>query len=185
MPKTTLVHLESDADTGTAIVSCPRHPAFLSFAHNHSATWLPASKAWRFDLRSLPELKQLLVKLYGTAGNDVPTADIRVTARALVRATRTGIFLLGREAIRAFSRDSGVRPGPGTIILEGNADSGGSAANWQTIVHPGTTLELRDVPVTLIERFRQTAQNPAFPWDPPIDVNTHSPAAEAHAEPSP
>ena len=67
MPKTTLVRPEANSQVGTSTVSCSRHSTLSSFAWDHFETWLPASQTWQFDLHSLRELKQILIKLYGSA----------------------------------------------------------------------------------------------------------------------
>ncbi len=162
-----IVRLDTDDRHGDLLLQCPSHPAMQRFAHQHEGIWFDSPQHWRFPIHQRLLLEHFLLEHYGSAGKPVPTTNVRITARKDITAVRRPVFALGREVAIAHGRDTGARPGPGTLILHGSSASGGSRAYCTTIVYPGTVLELREVPDSLLPPFDQAARSDTlFPWAP-------------------
>ncbi|GAN46095.1 hypothetical protein ABID82_001607 [Methylobacterium sp. PvP062] len=63
---------------------------------------------------------------------------------------RSPVEVAGRLIARAFDRDSGAKLGDGIVLLSGNVTSGGSRANWKTIV--SATVVIHDTPRKVYEK---------------------------------
>lgn len=68
----------------------------------------------------------------------------------------TALLILSsaKTIARAFSRDSGARPGEDAIFEEGKPTSGGSARRWYTKVPQGCVIRLSNVSIALWEEFK-------------------------------
>jgi hypothetical protein len=135
-------------------------PTLPAQAKKLGGRWDPDSKAWVFDPRDENRVAELYQSIYGywdTEGE--PPSDavtVRVTANYEVRELKSGIFLFGRLIAKASGRDTGAGLGPGIIIDNGSVTSGGSRANWETIINKNATFEIKDVPLNLVDKECET-----------------------------
>lgn len=125
----------------------PYHPKLPKEARKLGGNWDNSKLKWIFDFQDEIKVRNLYIKIYGTDGiiNLFELVTVKVTILEDWESCKQGLYLYGREIAKAFSRDSGVKIGPGIIIL-GEVRSGGSRKNWKTIVEKGTILEIRDIP---------------------------------------
>ena len=130
---------------GGVALQSPYHPDLPSMARRIGGRW--DRNAWRFDCRDEDRVRDLARDIYGTDGADgARIVDVEIIVHCEIVAQRAGVYFAGREIARSFGRDSGGRLGEGVLQLEGDEpQSGGSAANWTTVLAPGR-YEIRDVP---------------------------------------
>lgn len=148
---------------GNAItVSTPYHPDFPRRARSLGGKW--NSALWVFDARDESRVRQLCREIYGEDGEtpqgDLVTLRATFSDRSRLSVRGAGIYIAGRCIARAYSRDSGARLGEGVVMIEGTAGSrgsdavrsGGSRANWETIIDGPCVIEIRDVPRAAAEK---------------------------------
>lgn len=137
----------------TVHVSAPYHPHFRSRAHDFGGHWSRELGQWRFAAAKESLVRTLCLAVYGEDGTTIPERfTLRIRATRDHRARLSAVFGLGRTLARAWGRDSGARPGEGVALVHGTIDSGGSIANWQTIIRAETVLDVFEVPEALAER---------------------------------
>ena len=139
------------AGGGRISVVSPYHKNFPGRAKELGGKWYAQEKAWVFDAREEPQVRDLCREVYGTDGPGTEVADVRARFTSEASAARDGVYLLGREVARAWGRDSGAKLGTGVILESGRIASGGSSANWRTEVREDTVLLLHDVPKSLVD----------------------------------
>lgn len=143
-------------------VSSPYHAGFVGEAKRLGAKWNPSAKTWNFDLRDEQAARKLCQKHYGTDGSPetakTGTIQIRINQDIWGAEVWFGNF---RAAVQ-FSKKSSTSIAPGVVILKGDFHGGGSAKHPAATPAPGTILELRDLPLLIIEGIlkEEREQNP-------------------------
>ena len=159
----------------------PYHPELPSKAKRIGGKWSSEYRAWYFDKRDEERVRQLAQEIYGTRGEGekVDVVTVRVNLDNVEGAKGSSLFLFGHEIASRKYRDSKVRLGRGVIILEGGfPDSGGSNRNPSLEPEKGTILEIRDVPLSLVQKAD-------FPLEIVSEVKTVKPAEEKPAAEKP
>ncbi len=136
------------------IVSSPYNPDFVRWAKTRNGKFDKAQGTWTFDARDEAAVRERCIAVYGTDGSsDIELVDVRLihVGGSNYAALCKGIFLLGRQVVRAFGRDSGAKLGEGCVLISGRIGSGGSVKNWTTVVSKGAVFEVRDVPRSALE----------------------------------
>lgn len=139
----------------TISVTTPYNPDLPHLARDLGGSWNPSKKCWRFDIRDEERVKELYMQIYGEWDSDDETPADAVTVRVTTDDISTlhgGIFFAGRQVARATGRDSGATLGKGVILLDGQFTSCGSMKNWRTGADYETIFELRDVPLTMVNK---------------------------------
>ena len=138
----TEVRLETEGRTLKAVT--PFHADFVKGARKLAGKW--RGGVWIFPASQEDRVRDLCRKVYGTDGEPCEAVTLRVEFPEAVQARQDSIFVAGRMVARATGRDSGARPGPGVVLLEGGVESGGSRTNWATVIRAGTVVEILDLP---------------------------------------
>lgn len=136
----------------TIHTSTPYDPAFVAACKRLNGTWHAATKTWRFDSRDEAAVREACIKAFGTDGSDTTTMEL-VDVRISLHNDGYGdeLRMFGRCLARRPGRDCPVRLGEGVVIVAGGfAGSGGSARYPGLCPSPGTVLEVRDVPASLV-----------------------------------
>ncbi|MDT8895503.1 hypothetical protein RSO41_12635 [Halomonas sp. I1] len=140
--------------TKTVTVNTPYHPEIVDLFNNLGGQWNSEFSGWTFDPRDLPRVREALIHVFGTDGEDgaeLVTAQVRFDADYY--EDQQAFFFAGREIARAYGRDTGAKLGPGVTVVEGPAPTGGgSMKNWKTVIRPGTVIEIKDLPRPAIEK---------------------------------
>jgi len=146
-----MIHIERTDKS--LMVSSPYVPQLPKKARDLGGKWDSTNKIWVFDLRDETRVQRLYEDTYGEwPGAEAIKVDIQLTAIGIPWGDKSSIFFGGREIARAYGRDSGAKLGNGVVVLKGGFDSGGSVKNWATKALEGTVIELRDIPLTMIEK---------------------------------
>ena len=133
--------LQARADEQQAAGICTlRHYVYnqdlVAECHQLGGKWDAEEKAWIFSGLVESEVEDLDA-LY----NSELTA-YEITFNCDRKGHAEPVYFLGVNLARATGRDSGAILADGVAIIDGGVTSGGSRANWQTIVREGTTMRL-------------------------------------------
>ena len=142
-------------------LSAPYHPGLPDKAKAIGGRWSSERKAWYFDERDEERVRKLAQEIYGTRGEgeQVDIVTVRVNLDDVEGAKYGSLFLFGREIASRRSRDQRVRLGDGVIIVKGGFPaSGGSMRNPSLAPEEGTILEIRDVPLSLVQAAKFTVE---------------------------
>ena len=117
--------------------------------------WDADNKCWTVPEESLPQVRQIMREVYGET--DLPDAGGSVTVKVTFKEEYSSrcddVVIFKKVLASARGRDSGARPGDDVTYLEGEPTSGGSRANWKSIVPEGCVILLRHVPKSVWDRF--------------------------------
>lgn len=136
--------------TGKLAVSSPYTPDFVAASRKLNGKWYGPNRVWLFDPRDEERVRAAMVSIYGTDGSFVPeTTTVTVI---IDHSTDNPFFAYGREIAHRFGRDSYVKLGDGVVIIDGDfPKSCGSRRNPGLVSNGTVTLEVRDVPVSLVK----------------------------------
>lgn len=137
-----------ETTTGKLAVISPYHPSFVSGARKLNGKWNTGQ--WEFDMRDKGRVHSLMLRVYGTNGEDNPElTDVTVVLDA---HAPNPFFAYGKEIASRPSRDARVRLGDGVVVLEGDFPRSCGSAKYPGILNNGTvTVEVRDVPARLVK----------------------------------
>jgi len=117
--------------------------------------WDADNKCWTVPEESLPQVRQIMREVYGET--DLPDAGGSVTVKVTFKEEWSercdDVVIFKKVLASARGRDSGARAGEDVTYLEGEPTSGGSRANWKSIVPEGCVILLRHVPKSVWDRF--------------------------------
>lgn len=117
-------------------------------------------EGWQFPFDIKDDALEAVRRVYGVdptyKADELATVRLRFPRGAV--ADKQPIILCGHEIAAARGRDSGARPGTGVSIVEGKADSGGSAANWVTRLSEGAVVVIRDFPTKYLQTLPQDVE---------------------------
>lgn len=139
--------------TQTAVYT-PYNAAFVSAVRKiGGAKWDAEGKAWMVPTASLLQVREIMRDIWGEDDrmDTVKRVSVRLTFSEICSAECRPVEILGKTISRAYSRDSGARPGDDVAFEAGGPCSGGSRANWRSIVEEGSVAILRNVPETMLD----------------------------------
>lgn len=119
------------------------------------ARWNSDKSCWVIPKEALDFAKKAMLRIYGDDGETKEsTLTIKLTfEEEKYSGKRSAYTLMGKTIARATGRDSGAYPCADVIFEEGKPKSGGSHANWYTIIPSGCVVRLSNVSNTLWEEF--------------------------------
>ena len=136
-----------------AFVFTPYNPLFVRKIKSiGGAKWDFDKRCWKIPASTVDAAREIMVDVYGESDlpDDVEKVTVRVTFPDGIAECRSPVVVFGRVIASAYGRDSGAKVGDGVVFVKGKPDSGGSAKNWTTVIHDGSIVEIRNVPVTAL-----------------------------------
>lgn len=134
-------------ENGKVSVYSPYHPDFVAAARKLNGKW--SSPYWSFDSRDEERVRNVCFKVYGTDGSEVETTDIKVQ---ITRSSSNPLFAYGRMVVERRGRNSRVTLGDGVVILDGDFPASCGSSRYPSLTNgEPVTLEVRDVPISLVE----------------------------------
>lgn len=134
------------------VVQAPFHPDLPAKSRDLGGRWDARQTAWTFDVRDEAAVREMLVSIFGTDGSPVETTTVlhQVTSK---EAAAPQLWLYGRKIAERIGRDSRVRLGEGVRYVNSGETfpSRGGSTKYPALEGAGIVLEIRDVPVTLVE----------------------------------
>jgi hypothetical protein len=139
-------------------VKTPKHELFRQWAHRHSGKFERGSSSWRFSRSEREALDAELRRIFGTAGEAVPTVDlvVRFTPTFEQRFVHRQQFesgtLIGAYLDRPLATRFGSKPvefDPSMKVISGGFDTRAMGLS----VRPGTVLLVPGVARPLAERL--------------------------------
>lgn len=133
-------------ENGKANIRSPYNPDFVKRVKALGGRWSAANRTWQVREEAIEAAREAMLETYGRCDRE-PTATVTVvvkTTRVLV-GDRKPIYLFGKLIASASGRDSGANVGDSVAFTEGRPTSGGSRANWTTIVPSESTIEIYNV----------------------------------------
>lgn len=108
---------------------------------------------WVFPEENEPEVKELLMRIYGENGDEQEAVDLIVSIGQMDDAQT--LSLGGYKLASRRFRDEAVRLGDNVILLNGDfAISGGSAKYPRVSASKDAVVKAKGVPMALYERFK-------------------------------
>lgn len=148
-------------DEGQLFVHCPFRESLMNRFRELGGKG--SLNDWTFDAREKDRVAQLCDEYFGHHGDPVPLCDIRFNlADAIGEKSHSDkrLFLFGRLCASRLDRDKAPTMGEGVVVVEGRFEpSEGSKAHPKIGWVEGIVLEIRDVPVALVERWRANEGN--------------------------
>lgn len=155
-----MIELHTLKNDRIGVVS-PYHPILAKKARAIGGKWaavtLPDGKVrdmWTFPSVALDNVQTLCEESYGVRALDPATPRVHaVTVEYFEQddSVRGAVLLAGYVVASAHGRDSGAFPGADVVYTKGSPKSGGSAANWLSIVPKGSKVTLLNVPVAYVD----------------------------------
>ena len=136
-------------------VYTPYNASFVSAIRKiGGARWDAEGKAWMVPTASLPQVREIMRNIWGEDDrmDTVKRVSVRLTFREICSAECRPVEILGKTVSQAYGRDSGARPGDDVAFEAGGPRSGGSRANWRSIVEEGSVAILRNVPEAMLDK---------------------------------
>lgn len=140
--------MKIETRNGKAFISTPYNKEFVAkIKQIGGARWNGTERCWVIPESEIDTARQYMQEVYGET--DLPddgeriTVDVTFLDDAVGRCE--GIALFGKPICRAFGRDSGAKVCDGITLLDGSIESGGSRANWQTIINKGAKFRIRNL----------------------------------------
>lgn len=121
---------------------------------------------WLFDIRDEERARALMRQIFGTTGDDNPQL---VTIRCRITGSHGDqLFAYGRCIASRRGRDERVRLGDGVIIIDGKfpASAGSRSNPALTDINSNILLEIRDVPISLVDDECEIYNGESLPLDP-------------------
>lgn len=131
---------------GTIHVYSPFNSEFVSEAKRIKGRFNGDEKCWCFDERNLDLVKEILLSIYGTDGQDQQFVDVEVTVKKTIKSELSPVCLAGREIASAHDKKSGARVGNNISFVKNSPTSGGSAKYWTTEIPGGAVFRIFDLP---------------------------------------
>ncbi len=192
-------------ESARLFVKCPKCNEFLADARRRGK-WNATHGAWSFDPRDEDWVRERLYAIYGVESGVPVLCDVQVQVYKLEETRHrngngTYIQVFGRVIASKYQRDREPLLGDGCAVTEGAFERRGGSANNPRIAAPqNLIIEIRDVPLRVVEA--ETAAvwpgSPAFVFGvivavraavPAISVNLHAtndvPSTIVQAPPTP
>ncbi len=116
------------------------------------AKWDAGSRCWTVPDTAEQAVRDVMRQVYGR--DDLvegETVSVRLTFAESCVAVTGPVTIMGHTISRAYGRDSGARPGDDVSFVRGGCKSGGSVANWQSIVEADSVVILGKVSLSMYE----------------------------------
>jgi hypothetical protein len=133
-------------------LTCPYYPDLIPRAHELGGNYLREIEAWVFDANDEDRVRLLAYDIFGTDGScPVETVNVRVDLNVYARRPGDTIWGFGRRIAYRRERDWSVLLGEDIVVVNGGFNAtGGSKAKPAATYEPGTVLELRHVPASIV-----------------------------------
>lgn len=116
------------------------------------ARWNASKRCWTISEDMLTQAREIMMDVYGyTDEEQGETITAKVTFAKDVYEECDSVVILGKTVARAYGRDTGAKPGEDVLLQEGTLASGGSRANWRSIVRAGAVVTLYNVSKALYD----------------------------------
>ena len=154
-----MCNIKVKVENGRASVFTPFNRDFVNAIRNVGGRkWDADEKCWTVPEESLPEVRQIMMAVYGET--DLPGTcgfvTVKVTFKERYYERRDDVIIFKKVIASARGRDSGARPGDDVTFLEGEPTSGGSMKNWESVVPAGAVVLLRHVPLSVWEQDKDS-----------------------------
>ena len=159
-----------------AYISSPFNSDFIDKIHSiGSAKWERQLRAWSVPVTELDSVKGMLREVYGTDGSEnienkvniKLTTDDDVDLDDIQEDPMT-MTLFGREIMRAYSRDSGVKVAPDVTVV-GDYGSGGSRNHPTIWFGKGAEIYIYKVPESLAKKAKVPHMTVEIISEPEVD----------------
>ena len=155
-----MCNIKVTIENGRASIYTPFNRDFVAAIKTNigGRKWDADNKCWTVPEEALPQARQIMMDVYGET--DLPDAGGSVTVKLTIKQDLSeycdGVIRFKKVLALARDRDSGARPGEDVTYLEGEPTSGGSRANWKSIVPEGCVILLRHVPKAVWEQDKDS-----------------------------
>lgn len=136
-----------------AYIDTPYNKYFVSKIKTiGGARWDNARREWKIPAACVDQARAIMREVFGECDlpDDTRRVTVMLTFDECVSRVCSSVSIFGKTIARAYGRDSGATVGEDAVFIKGKPTSGGSRANWETQVKPGSVVVLRNVPETIL-----------------------------------
>lgn len=137
-----------------ALLFTPYNAEFIAAVKNiGGARWDKEHRAWSIPSEAIDQARDIMRRVYGACDlpDDQPRVSVKLTFEADVSEKWAPVTIFGKTIASATGRDSGARTGDDVVFVVGSPKSGGSVANWRSVVPEGSVVVLHNVPQAALE----------------------------------
>lgn len=142
-------------DKTLAYIESPYNTEFISKIKTiGAARWNPSKKVWQIPAEHIDLARNMMRQVYGECDlpEDIKYVTVELHFDEECRSNSCApILIFQKEIARARGRDTGAMVGEDVIFTEGKPTSGGSLANYITIIPAGAIATVYNVPETLLD----------------------------------
>lgn len=146
--------MKIELEKENAYIYTPYNTRFVSKIKTAGGRWSSAKKAWYVNAHNVEAVRTIMRQVYGVDDTSLASdklVRVRITLSRELSECTGPVQLFGKIVASAFGRDSGAKLGDDAFFEMGNAKSGGSAKNWETIIAAGSVIVLEKVPLAAID----------------------------------
>ena len=137
-----------------ALLFTPYNAEFIAAVKNiGGAHWDREHRAWSIPAEAIEQARDIMRRVYGACDlpDDQPRVSVKLTFETDVSEKWAPVTIFGKTVASATGRDSGARTGDDVVFVVGSPKSGGSVANWRSVVPEGSVVVLHNVPQAALE----------------------------------
>ena len=128
-------------EDATFAVASPYNRDFVAKCREVGGRFDRNTKEWVFPNEMRDSIEESLADIYGWTNGEVQ--EVVVVCPKGDEESKGPFVISGVIIATAWGRDSGAKAGPGVVFLEGGCHSGGSRANWQTVIRANSRIRVK------------------------------------------
>lgn len=153
--------LKIEIENGMANIYSPYNTEFVAQIKKISGRkWEPVLKCWSVPENFVNVVREIMQNIYGfTDITENETLSLKVFFNEAAHEWHSDVILFGKTLAHATGRNSGARVGDDVAYIKGEAVSGGSLKNWESIVRKESIVFLTNVNKNIYEKEKN---NPKY-----------------------
>ena len=142
-------------ENGMASVYTPYNKEFIAkIKQIGGRKWNSDEKCWMVPESEIETVRGYMSEVYGETDqmDESERVTVKLSFQDEYTASKGPVTLFGKDIARAWGRDSGARVCDDVVLEEGTITSGGSCANWKTIIKEGAVLRVKGISKAMLEK---------------------------------
>lgn len=151
--------LKIKIENGIAKICTPYNPEFVKrIKMIGNARWLGPEKCWCVPEDAVEAVRELMEDIYGCSDiSENKTVTLRLEFESEYSILKGDVCFFGKVLAHAYGRDTGAKVGDDVSFVKGEATSGGSSKNWESIVKEGSIVVLTNVNENIYKKYKSVS----------------------------